>query len=201
MSPKRPPVEVTLRNLLNLSTQLLDEATKKIAALEAELTRIKTGQEPVGHLDGLDECAEFMSVALRKGHEARNSSTPKMFTIPVYLAAGAQPVSPGYQLVPVACTKEMADAAWGGEHENWQDFAAQFARAIAAAPVQPQEQRKPLTDEQDRALCEAFYNRAADEYFETRPSLDSALNRRIFYAGHRKAWIRYAAAHGIKEPS
>lgn len=51
----------------------------------------------------------------------------------------------------------------------------------------------PLTDEQDRALCEAHCNDASDEYFKARPQLDSAANRRIFYAGHRKGWL----AHGI----
>lgn len=44
-------------------------------------------------------------------------------------------------------------------------------------------------DEKDRALCEAHCNSAADEYFNARPQLDSSVNRRIFYAGHRKAWI------------
>ena len=60
-------------------------------------------------------------------------------------------------------------------------------------------QRKPLTDEQDRALCEAYCNDASDEYFKARPALDFPEMRRIFYAGHRKAWISYEAAHGIKD--
>ena len=66
---------------------------------------------------------------------------------------------------------------------------------MAAAP-QPAVERKPLTDEQDRALCEAYCNTASDEYFSARPQLDCAVNRRIFYAGHRKCWIE-KAAHGI----
>lgn len=60
-------------------------------------------------------------------------------------------------------------------------------------------QQKPLTDEQDRALCEAYCNAASDEYFKARPQLDSDVNRRIFYAGHRKAWIEWQAAHNIGE--
>lgn len=60
-------------------------------------------------------------------------------------------------------------------------------------------QRKPLTDEQDRALCEAYCNDASDEYFKARPAMDFPEMRRIFYAGHRKAWINYETAHGIKE--
>lgn len=50
-------------------------------------------------------------------------------------------------------------------------------------------QREPMTDEQERAIHEAHCNEASDEYFNARPQLDSAANRRIFYAGHRKAWI------------
>lgn len=49
-------------------------------------------------------------------------------------------------------------------------------------------------DEKDRALCEAHCNSAADEYFNARPQLDSSVNRRIFYAGHRKAWIERGEA-------
>lgn len=49
-------------------------------------------------------------------------------------------------------------------------------------------------DEKDRALCEAHCNSAADEYFNARPQLDSSANRRIFYAGHRKAWIERGEA-------
>ena len=49
-------------------------------------------------------------------------------------------------------------------------------------------------DEKDRALCEAHCNSAADEYFNARPQLDSGSNRRIFYAGHRKAWIERSEA-------
>lgn len=63
----------------------------------------------------------------------------------------------------------------------------------------PAPQQKPLTDEQDRALCEAYSNAASDEYFKARPQLDSDVNRRIFYAGHRKAWIEWQAAHNIGE--
>ena len=58
-------------------------------------------------------------------------------------------------------------------------------------------QRQPLTDEQDRALCEAYCNDASDEYFKARSVLDFPAMRRIFYAGHRKAWITRDAAHSI----
>ena len=74
------------------------------------------------------------------------------------------------------------------------DAKVQDWQAYTAPP-----QRKPLTGEQDRALCEAYCNDASDEYFKARPAMDFPEMRRIFYAGHRKAWINYEAAHGIKE--
>ena len=64
-------------------------------------------------------------------------------------------------------------------------------------------QRKPLTDEQDRAICEGSFNHESDAFFKAMPLLDTDENRRIFYAGHRRAWISkdslVEAAHGIKE--
>ena len=113
-------------------------AQERFKAAEDKLASIK-GQQPVGHLDGLDECADFMSIALRKGHEVRNSSTPKMFTVPVYLAAGAQPVQqePVMQHCPNCNHEQMALSVDCGNCGNVYD----------AAPVQAQE-RKPLTDDQ-----------------------------------------------------
>jgi hypothetical protein len=59
----------------------------------------------------------------------------------------------------------------------------------------------PLSDEQDRALCEANCNAEADAFFAARPALDFPEMRRIFYAGHRRAWISKdsltKAAHNI----
>jgi hypothetical protein len=59
----------------------------------------------------------------------------------------------------------------------------------------------PLSDEQDRALCEANSNAEADAFFAARPALDFPEMRRIFYAGHRRAWISKdsltKAAHNI----
>ena len=48
-----------------------------------------------------------------------------------------------------------------------------------------------MTDEQDRALCEANCNSESDAFFAARPEIDNDLARRIFYAGHRRAWISY----------
>ncbi len=67
-----------------------------------------------------------------------------------------------------------------------------------ALAAQPAPAAVPLTDEQDRALCEAHYNDASEEYFSARPQMDSAVNRRIFYAGHRKGWLAMIAAAGDK---
>lgn len=74
-----------------------------------------------------------------------------------------------------------------------------LARTVMLDQTSHDTQRKPLTNEQERALCEAYCNDASDEYFKARPALDFPEMRRIFYAGHRKAWINYEAAHGIKE--
>ena len=40
--------------------------------------------EPIGHLDGTDDLAEFMSIGLRQSHEHRNSSTPRAYTHSVF---------------------------------------------------------------------------------------------------------------------
>lgn len=80
-------------------------------------------------------------------------------------------------------------------------FTIEALEAMATTHQEPPQQveRKPMTEEQDLALCEAFCNAASDEYFKARPQLDSDVNRRIFYAGHRKAWLEWQTAHGIKE--
>ncbi len=56
---------------------------------------------------------------------------------------------------------------------------------LESQPAKPVER----TDEQDSALCEAYCNESSDQYFKARTHLDSAINRRIYYAGHRKAWL------------
>ncbi len=111
-------------------------------------------------------------------------------------AALAEPVQEQEQAEPVAWMDRYGDIYKMPEIENWQDlgWTPSHTMLYAAPP-----RRKPLTDEQDRALCEAYFNDASDEYFKARPELDFPEMRRIFYAGHRKAWISYEAAHGIGE--
>lgn len=100
------------------------------------------------------------------------------------LAQPAKPVEPDM----VSVKREDANnyclilSALGIEEEGDPVAAVE---SLLAPPVKPVE----LTDEQDRALCEAYCNNASDEYFNARPQLDSGVNRRIFYAGHRKAWL------------
>ena len=74
--------------------------------------------------------------------------------------------------------------------------------------VKPTPQRKPLTDEQDRAICEGSFNHESDAFFKENPLLDTDENRRIFYRGQRiiedlekkhKSYRSIEAAHGIKE--
>jgi hypothetical protein len=81
--------------------------------------------------------------------------------------------------------------------ENWQQVVKKAIKSTQEAAAQPATVQ--LTDEQDRALCEAYCNDASDEYFKARPAMDFPEMRRIFYAGHRKAWINYEAAHNIEE--
>ena len=72
---------------------------------------------------------------------------------------------------------------------GWQAIECSLCGSSAMAfPVA--QVREPMSEEQDRALCEAHCNTTSDAYFEARPQLDdNATNRRIFYAGHRKAWL------------
>jgi hypothetical protein len=60
-----------------------------------------------------------------------------------------------------------------------------------------QQASEPMTYKEDSDLCEAHCNTASEAYFKARPQLDSDVNRRIFYAGHRKAWIA-ERHHNIK---
>jgi hypothetical protein len=60
-------------------------------------------------------------------------------------------------------------------------------------------QRKPLTREQDNAICEANCNAESDAYFKARPQFDTTENRRSFEVGHRRGWLSYSPANGIKE--
>jgi len=70
------------------------------------------------------------------------------------------------------------------------DDIGSLAALVAARKALSTAQAKPaLTQEQDNALCEGHFNSDSDEYFKARPQLDSAVNRRIFYAGHRKGWL------------
>jgi hypothetical protein len=75
--------------------------------------------------------------------------------------------------------------------DKWMLAGAAFI-AGKATPI-----ARPLSDEQDRALCEAHFNAASDEYFSARKALDFPEMRRIFYAGFRKAWI-VERSNGIK---
>ena len=94
---------------------------------------------------------------------------------------------------------EMHDVVYA---EGWNQCCDAFFGGLP--PQEPvvitiTEKRESLTDEQERALCEAYCNTASDAYFKARPQLDSQVNRRTFYAGHRKAWVEYEAAHSITD--
>lgn len=61
-----------------------DKASNAEGYGEAQPATQQPAGEPVGHLDGLDANADFMSMALRRQHIERNSSTPNKYTIPVF---------------------------------------------------------------------------------------------------------------------
>ena len=90
---------------------------------------------------------------------------------------------------------EGLDKGQPGYH--WRRGGNAALRRAADYATHPEPAQQPLTDEQERALCEAYCNTASDEYFKARPQLESDVNRRIFYAGHRKAWVEWEAAHNI----
>lgn len=77
----------------------------------------------------------------------------------LYLAAGAQTIPAGYQLVPVEPTDKMVqaslhlDLSYMPLQEGY-DRAAVYKAMLAAAPVQAQP-AKPLTPEQSKALTDA----------------------------------------------
>lgn len=86
------------------------------------------------------------------------------------------------------------DIAWG----HFTSIASHVCTGIDSPPVQ----RQPVTSELDRALCESHATNAEDEYFKARPQLDTQATRKIFCAGHRRAWTGRDAvienANGIK---
>jgi hypothetical protein len=55
--------------------------------------------------------------------------------------------------------------------------------------------------EQWLAVREGHFNAAAEAYFSARPQLDSAVNRRIFYAGHCKGYDDRAHLEQPAEPA
>jgi hypothetical protein len=64
--------------------------------------------------------------------------------------------------------------------KHWEERALK-----AEAALKPGE---PVDREQWLAIREGHFNAASAEYFDARPQLDSAVNRRIFYAGHCKGY-------------
>jgi hypothetical protein len=108
---------------------------------------------------------------------------------------GSEPVQPEQE--PVAWRYPRDYGHW--DLRYWLNRPSEGHRVGEEPLYTAAPQRQPLTGEQDRALCEAYCNDASDEYFKARPALDFPEMRRIFYAGHRKAWITREAAHEIGE--
>lgn len=75
---------------------------------------------------------------------------------------------------------------------NYSSLVVHHAYLVWQAATE-QGKRQPFSYERDSALCEANCNAESDAFFAARPALDSDASRRIFYAGHRRAWINYPA--------
>ena len=95
----------------------------------------------------------------------------------------------------------------GGLGMHYENYARAVLTRWGAAPTTQSAPQRAAHQENDVdeklydpdcAACEAHCNSAADEYFNARPQLDSGANRRIFYAGHRKAWIGRSTAEKVE---
>lgn len=77
-------------NAKNASLQDYAEVVAERDQLRARVAELEN-QEPIGYLDGIDKLAEFMHSKIKLEHEKVKSTTPRDFTIPVYLAPGTAP--------------------------------------------------------------------------------------------------------------
>jgi len=91
---------------------------------------------------------------------------------------------------------KAANPTWWATEIHAYIEGAKWARGLifSVAPAQP-------THEQYLAVREGHFNAASDKYFEARPQLDSAVNRRIFYAGHCKGYDAHTPAQPDKRPT
>jgi len=159
-----------------------DAALAKLAALEGDQDH--NAGEVVGFTD------EYVLVEFPcEGNTVNIEEGMLLYPHPV-IAAGAQPDTALEYMTGYSDGKAWAEGQPAKPVEQkigcvQHDCAECIARRDAKSVE--------LSDEQDRALCEAYCNDASDEYFKARPKLDSDVNRRIFYAGHRKAWLAAAA--------
>ena len=110
------------------------EAADTIDGLIAELAAIKS-QEPVAWMNSKKDMTYL--------HGPYHQSD-----LPLFLAAGAQSIPSGYQLVPVEPTPAMVDATGATESDMREMVVADYKAMLTAAPVQAQtaqEQPKPPT--------------------------------------------------------
>ena len=175
----------SLLDLMDSKTAYFTKLTAERDTLQARLTALE-GQEAVvkiGDVFQLLWCRKDWSKGLKVGDC-------------LYPAAGAVPASAAVaQTEPAIVLEISAEGVLVVGDPGVLGYGTHKLYRLQPASAKP----LPLTDEQERALCEAYCNNASDDYFNARPSLDNNTNRNIFYAGHRKAWIEYEAAHGIKE--
>ena len=85
----------------------------------------------------------------------------------------------------------------GEQYEFYMDYQMAFRDKTEYMPLYTSPPTQiSLSDEQHSIFYNAFCLAAEDEYFAARPQLDSATNRRIFFAGYKKAWVEKYKATG-----
>jgi len=135
-------------------------------------------------------CVSSRSFArMRAGDDRINAWLPpatEAEDMPLYTtpqpAPKQEPIPPGYQLVPLEPTDKMVqaslhlDLSYMPLQEGY-DRAAVYKAMLAAAPVQAQEQRKPLTDDEINRIRFAIPTKAVTQRdFELARAIESAHN-------------------------
>ena len=210
-TPKLPPLphQLFLPSCLGFTEEQMNVHYLKgyndaLAAIKAHGVPDGWQLVPKEPTDEMVRAALHLDLSYMPGHDG-----PDRAAVYKAMLASAPPVPQAsvVQQEPFAyyqpeCHQNIMEARWRDREASRSDNSTMIAYAKACTEplyTRPAQQAKPqpLSDEQDRALCEAHCDAASDEYFKARPQLDSDVNRRIFYAGHRKAWINWQAAHGI----
>ena len=163
-------------------------AAGELRRLDAENARMRKGAERVPGKMPLFE--QHQGANYGESHEEGYINGWNA-CVDAMLAAAPQPTSAQPVAQPEQTALEGEPVATLIDHYGFTDGLVRFYGVENMEPLpigtqfftHPQPERAALTDEQDRALCEAHCNDASDEYFKARTQLESDVNRRVFYAG------------------